>query len=212
MGNANSTVFETHDCHDNASRRHNNRPIFQRGVQAVREELASTGRPATPPLRGSAAASAQRPRVVFRKRPMFEGELTVDFDVLTSDGAADVWGEGAASAMWVTRAMLCADHKTMYTESHAFYADAVFDEDATTEELYKAAVQPLVRDAFCCVGGGGGGERSTTVLCFGQTGSGKTFTLGGIFDALRADMPCPEGGWRVSAYEIAGGAVSEMRR
>ena len=79
----------------------------------------------------------------------------------------DVWGEGDAAALWVTRAMLAADHRTMYCEHHGFYADAVFGEAASTAEVYNAVL------------GGPLQHGSTTVLCFGQTGSGKTFTLAG---------------------------------
>jgi len=187
MGNANSTIFQTNDCHDIATRRQNNRASFEAGVHDLRIELKPGSAAAPLPLRLDAKHA--RPRIVVRKRPMFENEREHDFDVLSSQGGADVWGDGHASAMWVTRGMLCADAKTMYCENHSFYADAVFDEGAGTAEVYEAAVRPLVDDTF------GANRGSNTVLCFGQTGSGKTYTLSGIIEALRRDMPQAAGGW-----------------
>jgi kinesin family protein 2/24 len=171
MGNANSAVFETQDCHDSASRRQNNRSSFEAGVQALREELKPgvNPRPVPLPRRSSDKGGRARPCVVVRKRPLFEHERQRDFDVLSCEGGTDVWGDRDAAAMWVTRSMLCADHKTMYTENHCFYCDAVFDEHASTIDVYASAVRPLVEDAF------GPRNGSATVLCFGQTGSGKTY-------------------------------------
>jgi hypothetical protein len=53
---------------------------------------------------------------------------------------------------------------------HAFSFDAVFDESATQQDVYSAAVAPLVEGLFSGYHG--------TVLAYGQTGSGKTFTMG----------------------------------
>lgn len=173
------------------------------GVQALRDELRDA-RPLPLPHRAEGPSSCSRPRVVVRKRPLFELERERDFDVLSCEGSTDVWGDGDPAAMWITRAMLCADHKTMYCENHCFYADAVFDESASTAEVYASTVRPLVDGAF------GPSRTSATVLCFGQTGSGKTYTLGGIIEALREDMPSSTAGWRVSALEIAGAVVTDL--
>ena len=196
MGNATSAIETSGDCHGTAARRQNNRDVFGAGVSAFRQELSGDGCPAPIPIRE--ASMRARPRVVVRKRPLFEHEAAQDFDVLSCQGGTDVWGEGDAAALWVTRAMLAADHRTMYCEHHGFYADAVFGEAASTAEVYNAVL------------GGPLQHGSTTVLCFGQTGSGKTFTLAGIIDILREALPSGGGRWRVSALEVAGNAVTDL--
>ena len=56
-------------------------------------------------------------------------------------------------------------------EEHVFMFDQVFDESVSNEQLYLAAVQPLVDAAFTGI--------KVTCFAYGQTGSGKTFTMMG---------------------------------
>jgi len=187
MGNSASGGFDDTDGKSAASRRQENRALYEACIADLRAELKGSPRPAPLPLR--CADDASRPRIVLRKRPLFERERASDFDVLSGDGDDDVWGSGPAAALWVTRPMLGLDHDLtltlrpeVYTESHAFYADAVFDETRSTAELYAAAIRPLAAEALS-------GGAHATVMCFGQTGSGKTWTTLGILQELARDLP-----------------------
>lgn len=208
MGNSASGGFDDTDGKSAASRRQENRALYEACIADLRAELKGSPRPAPLPLR--CADDASRPRIVLRKRPLFERERASDFDVLSGDGDDDVWGSGPAAALWVTRPMLGLDHDLtltlrpeVYTESHAFYADAVFDETRSTAELYAAAIRPLAAEALS-------GGAHATVMCFGQTGSGKTWTTLGILQELARDLPADVPAWRVSALEIAGSMVTDL--
>jgi len=185
MGNSASGGFE--DSTAVGATRQEHREEYTACIAALRAELSGARRPA--PLPARRGTDDARPRIVLRKRPLFERETAADFDVITADCGGDVWGAGAASAFWVTRPMLGLDFDltltvkpVVYTESHAFYADAVFDETRSTAELYAATVQPLVAEALC------GGGAQATVMCFGQTGSGKTHTTSGIIEELKRSL------------------------
>ena len=184
MGAAQGLPTSSHDFHDLASRRRNNRQPFASAVASLREELPlQPGAPPLPPL------SQPRPRVCIRKRPLFEREVEHDFDVITTDGDGDVWSSAAdrpASRVWVSRTMLCANARHMYCEHHAFYCDGCFDELASSGEVYAGAVRPLVQDAR--------GGTDAACLLFGQTGSGKTFTFYGLLDGVAADLAAAAGG------------------
>ena len=67
-----------------------------------------------------------------------------------------------------------------YLDNTSFEVDHTFHENCCTEDVYRAAVQPLV--PFVCNGGRG------TVFAYGQTGSGKTYTMTGIQASLVADL------------------------
>ena len=151
MGNSASGGFEDTDGKTSSSLRQERREAYQACIAALRAELALERRPAALPQRHTTASDDARPRIVLRKRPLFEHEARRDFDVLTADGGDDVWGDGPAAALWGTRPFLALDHDMSATlhpepfvESHAFYADAVFDERRSTAELYDRAVRPLV--------------------------------------------------------------------
>ena len=124
--------------------------------------------------------------------------LDLALSLIAAAGRAEVDPDGLVAALDDMSATL---HPEPFVESHAFYADAVFDERRSTAELYDAAVRPLVAGAVLRGG-------VATVLCFGQTGSGKTHTTRGLLDELRGDLPLDVLGWRVSAVEVAGAAVS----
>ena len=54
-----------------------------------------------------------------------------------------------------------------------FEFDRVFDEDCSTEDVYRTVAAPLVPWALQHGG-------RATLFAYGQTGSGKTFTMTGI--------------------------------
>jgi len=66
-------------------------------------------------------------------------------------------------------------------ENHTYRFDGVFGEKATNQQLFEAALKPMVRHLFSCHGGHG------TCFAYGQTGSGKTVTMEGL-------GPAPEHG------------------
>jgi kinesin family protein 2/24 len=76
---------------------------------------------------------------------------------------------------------LRVDGITKYLENTAFEFDHAFDDDSTTEELYKYSVMPLVAFAFKTRGRG-------TVIAYGQTGSGKTFTMSAVQQIVARDI------------------------
>ena len=58
---------------------------------------------------------------------------------------------------------------TRYTECHSFTFDEVLDEDASNDQVYASAVEPLISVVF---------QRGrATCFAYGQTGSGKTHTM-----------------------------------
>ena len=71
----------------------------------------------------------------------------------------------------------------------SFSFDFIFDETATTAQVYDAMIQPIVRGVAMGQNG--------TVFCYGQTGSGKTYTMqgddgshndGGIVQIVAGDL------------------------
>ncbi|KAK0136488.1 Chromosome-associated kinesin KIF4 [Merluccius polli] len=64
----------------------------------------------------------------------------------------------------------------------AFTYDYVFDPMAEQEEVFTAAVSPLLCGLFK--------GYHATVLAYGQTGSGKTFSMGGTYTSAQENEPC----------------------
>jgi len=60
---------------------------------------------------------------------------------------------------------------TRYVEEHNFLFDQTFDDTVTNEQLYCAAVRPIIDAVFH--------RAKCTCFAYGQTGSGKTFTMMG---------------------------------
>ncbi|XP_066502729.1 kinesin family member 4 [Hoplias malabaricus] len=63
----------------------------------------------------------------------------------------------------------------------AFTYDYVFDPTTEQEEVYNAAVSPLLAGLFK--------GYNATVLAYGQTGSGKTFSMGGTYTSAQENEP-----------------------
>jgi len=101
------------------------------------------------------------------------------------------------------------DGITKCLESHQFEFDFVFDEDTTTEEVYRSVTQPLVPWAI-----EQGGR--ATLFAYGQTGSGKTHTMTGIqrqlaeqiFDHIRTQGEQLD--VSISFFEIYGGRPYDL--
>lgn len=103
--------------------------------------------------------------VCVRKRPLNEKERKKrDHDAVTC----------LHPTATVHSAKLRVDGISKYLDHNSFRFDHAFDEETTTEEVYRHTAKPLV-DWVC----GGRGARAT-VFAYGQTGSGKTYTMGRI--------------------------------
>jgi kinesin family protein 2/24 len=110
----------------------------------------------------------------------------------------------------VHESKLKVDGISKYLDNTSFEVDHTFHEDSTTEDVYRAAVQPLV--PFVCAGGRG------TVFAYGQTGSGKTHTMVGIQASLVQALWVELGGSDrfarhqvfVSYFEIYGGRCQDL--
>lgn len=114
------------------------------------------------------------------------------------------------------------DGITKYLDHNAFCFDNAFDEDVSTEDVYRYSTLHLVD--FICSGVGG----RATVFAYGQTGSGKTHTMSGIQNLVAEDIfmvlsgihsDGSEGGdictltntfVCVSFFEIYGGGVQDL--
>ncbi|XP_039057773.1 kinesin-like protein KIN-13A [Hibiscus syriacus] len=98
-------------------------------------------------------------KVVVRKRPLNKEEISrKEDDIVTV----------RENVLTVHEPKLKVD-LTAYVEKHDFCFDAVLDEHATNDEVYRETVEPIIPIIF----------QRTKATCFsyGQTGSGKTFTL-----------------------------------
>lgn len=111
-------------------------------------------------------------RVAVRRRPFFKHELDQgEFDVVSCE----------KRRITVHDCRLHADCRRLFVEHKSFRFDRVFNEDASSLEVYTESVTPLVQRACRTA-------RSSTVLMYGQTGSGKTFTMRAIFAAAAEEI------------------------
>lgn len=109
--------------------------------------------------------------VYVRKRPIFSSQLeNGDFDVVHVLG--DAANADDTSAVVVYRATMGADMRTKMVQPVVFAKclTAAFDHTVGSEQVYRTAVQPLVKAATQ-------ENKAATLLMFGQTGSGKTYTM-----------------------------------
>lgn len=120
-------------------------------------------------------SSRNHPRICIcvRKRPISEKEIAKnDHDSITC----------LHPNVWVHSAKKRVDGISKYLDHNSFRFDHAFDEEATTDEVYKYSTMPLID--FVCSGTGG----TATVFAHGQTGSGKTFTMQGIQELVSEDL------------------------
>ena len=142
--------------------------------------------------------------VAVRKRPIWRREKERgEFDVVSVGG--DLGGQ--RDTMWIHDARLRLDARHMYIDHHGFPFDAVFDETATSEEVYRRAVAPLVSTSLAPGG-------RAAVIAFGQTGTGKTFTMARLSELAAADLfqslPATTSRVTLTAIEIYGNTVRNL--
>lgn len=102
--------------------------------------------------------------VCVRKRPLQNHEVANrELDCVTAVNPYAIIHEQKFKVDGITKCL----------ESHQFEFDRVFDENCSTEDVYRTVAQPLVPWAI---------ERGgrATLFAYGQTGSGKTHTMVGI--------------------------------
>ena len=194
---------------------------FLRLLASRRREL---GLVASPPRRPEGAhvwrdlGDTSRIRVCVRKRPMLHLEkLRHDVDIVDVARTAGAGGDGGVcqnfrEAVHVHEPITRVDC-SRECSSHSFGFDAVFSEADTNEEVYEAAVRPLIdhvvrgtleddrRAPSSARGGecGGGGKvqaalaagGTATIFAFGQTGSGDDDHAGRATGQPRASSLLP---------------------
>ncbi|CAJ1330254.1 unnamed protein product [Effrenium voratum] len=102
--------------------------------------------------------------VCVRKRPISQPEITnCELDCVTACNPYAIIHERKFKVDGITKCL----------ESHQFEFDHVFDEDCSTDDVYRTVASPLVPWALATAG-------RATLFAYGQTGSGKTFTMTGI--------------------------------
>jgi hypothetical protein len=149
--------------------------------------------------------------VAVRKRPLMTHREVDEYDVLTSVGP---------------RTIVCHEPKKDVKEvqtcqHHEFHFDHVFDEKASTADVFQQAVAPALAETLHLVqdqrhSAHNARRSNLTVFAYGQTGSGKTFTMEPIYtqtvqEALRA---CANGGAQLSVafFEIYCAKVFDLLR
>lgn len=146
--------------------------------------------------------------VCVRKRPVSEKERQKsDHDSVTV----------LNPTVWIHSAKFKVDGITKYLDHNSFKFDHAFDENTSTEDVYRHTTMPLLD--FVCRGTGG----RATVFAYGQTGSGKTYTMSGIESLLSEDLfmilqdhsnseGCTTDSTKimVSFFELYGGFVQDL--
>lgn len=181
--------------------------VPRRMIAAFRQELAG-GTRVYPQAQSEPNCSIL---VAVRKRPLMTHREVDEYDVLTSVGP---------------RTIVCHEPKKDVKEvqtcqHHEFHFDHVFDETASTADVFQQAVAPALAETLHLVQHQRHSAHDTrrsnlTVFAYGQTGSGKTFTMEPIYtqtvhEALRA---CANGGAQLSVafFEIYCAKVFDLLR
>ena len=103
---------------------------------------------------------------------------------------------------------LKVDGITKYVDEHVFTFDNTFNEQESTEDVYKFALEPSLDMLF--------NQGMVTIFAYGQTSSGKTYTMQGIQEnSVRQlfelkDELAPSSSLKVSFYEIYGGNCFDL--
>ena len=191
---------------------HGDRPnvLFRRLIEEFRSDLAAGRRkvPGAKYPRGQGGDKASGPGsllVCVRKRPLLHHREGDEYDVLTAAG---------------DRALICHEPRTKMDmsqtmEHHQFLFDHVFDEQASTADVYHESVAPSLHATLESQLGGQRGN--LTVFAYGQTGSGKTFTMEPIYaqtvaEALHACSQYADVELSVSFFEIYCAKVFDLLR
>lgn len=125
--------------------------------------------------------------VCVRKRPIQQHEIVNrELDCVTACNPYAIIHERKFKVDGITKCL----------ESHNFEFDRVFDEDASTEDVYRTVTQPLVPWVI-----DRGGQ--ATLFAYGQTGSGKTHTMTGIQRHLAEQTFDTIGRRRVEMLEVS---------
>jgi len=176
-------------------------------VEAADAAAAAAAAQAPPPTLPPIDPAA-RIRVLVRKRPLNAREAR--------RGEGDAVAVDPATGGLVLAAPRVRVDMTPFTERHAFTFDGALCERAGEDEVYAAAVAPLVAGLLTP------GARAT-VFAYGQTGSGKTHTMAPLPPRAAADVlsaidahngasprPTRRLALRVAVYEIYGGRLFDL--
>lgn len=102
-------------------------------------------------------------QVCVRKRPIFDREIEAGaFDCITCKNPR----------IFVHECKTKIDGIHRYIDDQEFYFDNVFNDDATSDEIFYTSLEPVVPTLF--------ENEIVTVFAYGQTGSGKTFTMNNL--------------------------------
>ncbi|EWM30551.1 kinesin motor domain containing protein [Nannochloropsis gaditana] len=171
---------------------------FQLMIGAFRTEYGLEPHPHIPP-------GDLKICICVRKRPINAKERKrKDYDAVTCFNPV----------VMVHDCRLRVDGITKYLDNTDFAFDHTFDEEDSTEALYRYTAKPLVPFVFR--------QGRATCFAYGQTGSGKTFTMCGIQQQVVVDVfahlsqahatqQAPGGlGVYVSYFEIYGGRCQDL--
>ena len=137
--------------------------------------------------------------VCVRKRPIFEKEEEAGENDSVSC---------ANPQIKIFESKLKVDGITKYVDEHVFSFDNTFNENESTEDVYKFALAPCLDMIFQ--------QGMVTIFAYGQTSSGKTYTMKGIQESSvrqlfqLKDQILPESLLKVSFYEIYGGNCYDL--
>jgi kinesin family protein 2/24 len=110
--------------------------------------------------------------------------------------------------LYVHECRIKIDGITKYIEDHEFYFDVVFNENQSTDLVYKYSIYPTI-DLILNKG-------IVTCFAYGQTGSGKTYTMKGIQNSAInslfqiANNSNKKFEFYVSFFEIYGGRLYDL--
>jgi len=180
--------------------------LFRRLIKEFRTEIAEGRRTLSGAgAAGGSVAGRGRLLVAVRKRPLLDHREGDEYDVLTTVGPCALIAHEPRTKMDMTQTM----------EHHQFLFDRVFDEHASTADVYHEAVAPSLHATLESQLSGDRGN--LTVFAYGQTGSGKTFTMEPIYaqtvqEALHACAQYRGVQLSISFFEIYCAKVFDLLR
>lgn len=137
--------------------------------------------------------------VCVRKRPIFQKE--------EEEGENDSIS-CANPQIKIFESKLKVDGITKYVDQHVFTFDNTFNEQESTEDVYRFALEPSLDMIF--------NQGMVTIFAYGQTSSGKTYTMQGIQEnsvkqlfKLKEEL-APHTILKIAFYEIYGGSCFDL--